>query len=125
MMELGRSTGQIDDVRIYNRALSAAEILNLYRAGSAKVNVSNTAATANGGGNLANGLVGGWWTFDGKNMINNVADSSGNGNNGDMIGFTSTSSAVVPGKLGQALKFNGVNQYVFNGFGYDSFFIYI
>ena len=41
--------------------------------------------------------------MDGKNLVNNdSADSSCNGNNGYMVGFTSTSSAVVGGKIGQA-----------------------
>ena len=57
----------------------------------------------------AAGLVG-WWTMDGANMVSNVKDSSGNGNNGNLVGFGATSSAVVAGKIGQALKFNGVNQ---------------
>lgn len=63
--------------------------------------------------NLQSGLVG-WWTFDGPNMKNNVADSSGSGNNGSMQGSSrlATSSAVVPGKIGQGLNFNGVNDYV-------------
>ena len=44
----------------------------------------------------------GWWTFDGKDMIKNVADSSGQGNNGFLLNMSTTS---VPGVFGQALKF--------------------
>ena len=62
-------------------------------------------------GSLSQGLVG-WWTMDGKNLINNVTDSSGLGNNGYMQGFGATSSAIVAGKLGQGLKFDGVDDYV-------------
>ena len=58
---------------------------------------------------LSNGLVG-HWTFDGGNMINNVTDSSGNGNNGILVSFPATSTVIVPGKVGQALTFN--NDYV-------------
>ena len=58
---------------------------------------------------LNTGLVG-WWTFDGPKMLTNVADSSGQGNNGSLVGQTSTTT--VPGKLGQALSFDGVNDYV-------------
>jgi len=101
--------GSVDDFRIYNRALSAQEIVQLYNMGQSKMNVSTTAnsdlAAKNGG------LVG-WWTFDGKNMINNVTDSSGNGNNGNLVGFGATSSAVVAGKLGQGLKFNGSTSHI-------------
>ncbi len=92
--------GQIDDVRIYNRALSATEVAQLYNMGAGS-HVAVSPAYS-----LTSGLVG-YWTFDGKNMLNNVADSSGQGNNGNLVGFTSTSSAVVPGKVGQALKFKG------------------
>src|SRR3989344_1420857 len=58
---------------------------------------------------ISTGLVG-WWTFDGKNMVSNVADSSGQGNHGNLNGQTSTTT--VPGKLGQALSFDGSNDYV-------------
>ena len=95
--------GSIDDVRIYNRVLSATEVQKLYNTTvGAKINAPVA------GPNLTSGLVG-WWTFDGNNMFSNVKDSSGQGNNGIMSGFTSTSSAVVPGKLGQGLKFDGVD----------------
>lgn len=56
------------------------------------------------------GLVG-HWTFDGKDMISNVADTSGQGNTGYMVA-AATSSQVTPGPIGQALKFNGSTQYV-------------
>jgi len=95
--------GSMDDVRIYNRVLTAAEIKQLYNQSSAKVNTSQNPA-----GTLSSGLVG-WWTFDGKNLIQNVADSSGLGNNGYREGTGATSSAVVSGKVGQALMFNGVD----------------
>ncbi len=100
--------GTIDDVRVYNRTLSDTEIKQLYSQGSARVasTISRPAQTG-----LSSGLVG-HWTFDGKNMISNVADSSGNGNNGMMSGFISTSSAVTAGKVGQGLRFDGVDDYV-------------
>jgi len=57
-------------------------------------------------GPAGRGLVG-WWTFDGKDMINNVADRSGMWNTGMLkfgtLGNTSTSSMVVDGKIGQGL----------------------
>jgi hypothetical protein len=51
------------------------------------------------------GLVG-WWHFDeGSGSV--ARDSSGNGNNGTIYGAT-----WVIGKNGQALSFNGINNYV-------------
>jgi hypothetical protein len=98
----------MDDVRIYNRILSASEVTQLYNIGASKMAVSRTLSP------LKSGLVG-WWTFDGPNMVNNVTDSSGQGNTGFMNGFTSTSSAQIPGKIGQALSFDGVNSRVLTG----------
>ena len=103
--------GSMDDVRVYNRVLSASEITQLYNLGSAKVNTSQNPA-----GTLSSGLVG-WWTFDGKNLISNVADSSGAGNHGSMSGFGATSSAVVAGKIGQGLKFDGADDVINVGSG--------
>jgi len=58
---------------------------------------------------LDDGLVG-HWTFDGADMINNVADASGQGNHGSLKGQTATSS--VRGKIGQGLEFDGLDDYV-------------
>ena len=94
--------GSIDDVRVYNRALSASEVMQVYKAGAATLG----AAPLNP---IATGLVG-YWTFDGKNLIQNATDSSGQGNSGYLMNFTATTTAV--GKLGQALSFNGTTNYV-------------
>ncbi len=101
--------GRIDDVRIYNKALSASEVNDLYvQTKGTKVN-----AVAKGVGSaFSNGLVG-HWTFDGPDMINNVADVSGNGNTGYLNGQTATTTVI--GKVGQALEFDGVNDYVDTG----------
>src|SRR3989344_3097248 len=66
-------------------------------------------------GTLQTGLVG-WWTFDGPNLQQNVADSSGQGNTGYFSTTTSATTTVV-GKLGQALSFDGVDDYVDAGSG--------
>jgi hypothetical protein len=106
--------GIIDDVRIYNRALSVDEVKRLYGLGATThVGVSTQtglSATTSASG-ASNGLVG-WWTFDGSNMLQNVADKSGNGNHGRLISFPATSTAVVSGTVGQGLKFDGVDDYV-------------
>jgi len=62
---------------------------------------------------LSNGLVG-YWTFDGPTLkwkVGTAADSSGNGNNGQLIGM-STSTSPTAGKIGQALKFNGLTSVI-------------
>ncbi len=100
--------GSIDDVRIYNRALSASEVMALYQntLGVSRVSASPT--------NLVpNGLVG-YWTFDGANTnstANTTADVSGNGNTGTLVNMSTTTSPVM-GRFGQAMSFNGTNQNV-------------
>ena len=93
--------GAMDDVRINNRALSAQEIALLYAAGQANVGHSNTVA-------LSSGLMG-YWNMDGSSInwtTNKVTDVSGTGNTGQMISM-STSTSPIPGKIGQALRFDG------------------
>ncbi len=99
--------GTVDDVRIYNRTLSATEVNQLYSSGVTNVGHSNTVSNANG-------LVG-YWPFDGS--VTNWAtgqtqDMSGRGNNGQLT-LIGTSSGPIAGKIGQALKFSGATtQYV-------------
>ncbi|OGF80556.1 hypothetical protein A2930_03115 [Candidatus Giovannonibacteria bacterium RIFCSPLOWO2_01_FULL_45_34] len=95
--------GSIDDVRVYNRALSADEIKRLYKIGATlKINTSIN------NDSLQKGLVG-YWSFDGKDMANITAyDRSGNTNNGTLTG--GPTRAI--GKLGQGLSFDGSNDYV-------------
>jgi hypothetical protein len=100
----------IDDVRIYNRALSATEVKALYNTtAGGRTNVSQTSTSTP----LSNGLVG-HWTFDGKdtNWATGVTlDKSGHGNSGQLTNMATRTSSVV-GKIGQALKFDGLNDYV-------------
>ena len=90
--------GQADDARIYNRALSATEVAQLYGSTAAKINDSRNTR-------LTGGLVG-LWSFDGADFTDKVYDRSGNGNNGY---FTSgaTSTAKIIGKIGQGVFFDG------------------
>ena len=101
--ELRTFDGLIDDVRIYNRALSADEIKRLYKIG-ATLKINKPAYT----GSLTDGLVG-FWSFDGPDMTGTTAyDRSGNANNG-----TLTNGPVRKiGRIGQALEFDGVDDYV-------------
>ena len=93
--------GKVDDVRIYNRALSATEILTLYNSTkSTKVNSSQN-------NKLTNGLVG-LWSFDGPDISGTTAyDRSGNANNGTLTG----SPSLIAGRIGQGMSFDGVNDY--------------
>lgn len=99
--------GLIDDVRIYNRALSAQEIKNLYNSGvvtkgSSRVGVSD-------------GLKA-HYTFDGPDTLTNIADSSGSGLDGYLSlgsnGNTATSSISTRGIIGQAFSFDGNDDFI-------------
>ena len=96
--------GTIDEVRIFNRALSADEIKRLYNGGAtAKVNL-----TLKPTGTLSNGLVG-HWSFDGSSMAADTAyDRSGNGNTGTL---TNGPTRAI-GRIGQALSFDGSDDFV-------------
>ncbi len=100
--------GTIDDARIYNYPLSAAEIQKLYSLGAVKMNSTQNSK-------LTSGLVG-YWPFNGPDISGTTAyDRSGQNNNGTL--YNNPSGAI--GKVGQAINFNGSNQYVsapFNGF---------
>ncbi|MFA6454340.1 MAG: LamG domain-containing protein [Patescibacteria group bacterium] len=101
----------MDDVRIYNRALSPTEILEQYNAGAARMTVNTPSGS--GAVGLSSGLVGSW-TFDGPDMnwastTAEALDKSGN-RDGDVIGFDY--KAATPGVSGQALKLDGANDYI-------------
>jgi len=78
------TNGQIDEVRIYNRALTEAEVRYHYNHG---------------------GPVAQWDMDEGSGSV--INDKSGNGNNGTISGAT-----WVQGKHGTALSFDGVDDYV-------------
>ncbi len=93
---------RLDEFRIYNRALSASEIEALYRSGQATLARSRAI--------ISDGLVG-WWTMDGSDInwnTNTIIDRSGNGNTGTLINMSTTTSPVE-GRIGQALRFDGVD----------------
>ena len=110
--------GSIDEVLVYNRALSVDEISALYKLGTRKAQVKTTGSnkmkintsTVN---RLTDGLVG-HWTFDGADMdwsTNTVIDRSGQGNNGTITNMSTTASPSI-GKFGQALYFNELDDVV-------------
>ena len=96
--------GSIDDVRIYNRALSASEAATL----------------ATGDRGAVDSALVGWWKLDQapQSMIKGnptavAIDSSGNNNTGTYIGSPSpcnAPSALVYDKLGTGVTFNGSSQ---------------
>ncbi len=99
-VEIGRDsrvdsfTGSIDEVRIYNRALSADEVSQLYRL-----------TTPTG----VDTSLKGYWSFNGQDISGTTAyDRSGSGNNGTLT----NGPTKVPGKLGQALSFDNVDDKV-------------
>ncbi len=99
--------GIIDDVHLYSRALSSNEISRLYRIGlGSSINHSRSASGSD------NGLVG-YWTFDGADTHSNgvTDDKSGFGNNGTLTGANGLPTRTI-GKVGQALNFDGVDDYV-------------
>lgn len=99
--------GSLDEVRIYNRVLSAAEVKGLYE--DTKRFFVNMPMP-----NLVNDGLIGFWSFNGKDMdfsaANEVLDRGSGGNNGDLISMNTTS--VIPGIMGQALDFDGSADYV-------------
>lgn len=86
--------GSLDDVRIYNRALSATEVIKLYKSSSAKPKTPNNFGLA------------GYWSFD-EATGTKAMDYSGKNNNGSITGATWTN-----GKLGKALNFDGATNRV-------------
>jgi Concanavalin A-like lectin/glucanases superfamily len=86
--------GTMDDARIYNRALSAADIKTLY---------TSTGGTS---GDINSNLVGYWKLDEASGTV--AADSSGNSN----TGTTYNSPTWAAGKINNALTFNGTTQYV-------------
>jgi hypothetical protein len=90
--------GKIDDIAIYNRALTQQEITALYQGGNTTANCLDLPS------NLQQGLVG-YWPFCG-----NAQDESGNGINltNNNVGF----SADRFGNQNAAASFNGTNSYL-------------
>jgi len=97
--------GRLDDLRIYDRALTKANVQDLYQSGFSKVNTSRKLDNIGG--------LTGWWTMDGKNIdwsasSGQIKDSSGFGNDGTTNGGMTNESAAQ-GRVGQALEFDGVD----------------
>jgi uncharacterized protein (TIGR02145 family) len=109
--------GTIRNVKIWKKALTDGQLTNMTSATDAVANsaVKKTTVNASQNDKLTSGLVG-QWSFNGPDISGTTAyDRSGSGNNG-----TLTNGPVSTiGKVGQALSFDGVNDYVANGTGYN------
>jgi hypothetical protein len=90
--------GSLDDIAIYNRALTQLEITSLYQGANTTANCPTFPAS------LTQGLVG-YWPFCG-----NANDESGNGNHGTVNGATLTTDRF--GNQGSAYSFDGVSNFI-------------
>jgi len=81
--------GKIDEVRLYNRALSATEIKQLYEYAPSQL---------------------AYWKLD-EGSGSSINDSSGNSKNGT-LGTGNSSPTWTVGRYGNGLKFDGSNDYV-------------
>jgi hypothetical protein len=95
--------GSIDDVRIYNRALSANDVKLLYQQGLAQVTKAKlgTNPIVIPAQNFLNGLVGYWPMEEGSGAT--TADISSNKNTGTLV----SSPTWTKGRYGSALSFSG------------------
>ena len=92
--------GSIDDPRVYNRALSAADVKALYLA---------TGGTTPAAGDITTALAGYWKLDDGSGT---TAIDSASTHNGTL---TNSPTWTTAGKINDALIFNGTNSYVSMG----------
>ncbi len=103
-------SGSTDDVRIYNRALSAGEVGQMY---------NSTKDGYLGNIKVSTGLVG-YWKLDDNNALTSVIDYSGKGNTGTAYSGTATSTSVLStstAMVGRAMSFDGVDDWVNCGVG--------
>ncbi len=86
--------GKLDEIRIYGRAFTRAGVLDLFR---------TTSPTG------TDTSLKGYWSFNGPDIASTTAyDRSGAGN----IGTLTNGPSITEGKMGQALSFDGSNDYV-------------
>jgi hypothetical protein len=102
--------GTLDEVRFYNRTLGSSEAAS-YSHGQVVFDPTSpykTTINASQNNKLTSGLVG-LWSFDGPDISGSTAyDRSGEGNDGTFASGT----ALTIGVIGQAIKLDGVDDYV-------------
>jgi uncharacterized protein (TIGR02145 family) len=116
----------MDDVRIYNRALSATEVKQLYNYGlttidNTNVNLTNSdlGPTSSSGTGGTSGLTA-YYPFSGQYMtwksgsptVGTSTDATGNTANNAKLVNMNRATSVVTGRSGQALMFDGATSYV-------------
>jgi hypothetical protein len=119
----GYLNATLDDVRVYNRALSASEVSTLAAAGVEGDMMYNNdyhlyqfcdgtnwiaMGPTGAGGNLSNGLVG-WWKLDQSSSPS--LDSSGNGYSGT---WNNSPTYTASGKINGALTFSNASENYLN-----------
>ena len=90
----------VDDVRIYNRALTAAEARALYESGASRLSSSQNSL-------MTNGLIN-FWSFNGANISSGTIVDHIGGNTGTTSQI-STSTFYTAGKVGQGLEFTATS----------------
>jgi len=95
-------TGMVDELAVYNRPLTLAEIQEHYNNGLQGKDYCNMSAGAPP--EPCPSGMGGYWKGEG-----NALDSSGNGNNGQLM---NGATATTPGIVEHAFSFDGITQYV-------------
>jgi len=110
----GYTNGLIDDVRIYNYARTPDEIKLDYNAGyGIYFGLAGSTCDDDPGGCITNGLVDYWAMEEGSGQY--AYDGSGNNNNGRLgtgVNPDVSDPTRTTGKVGGALSFDGVNDYV-------------
>ncbi|NCC23337.1 MAG: LamG domain-containing protein, partial [Alphaproteobacteria bacterium] len=124
--------GLIDDVRLYDQALTASQIAAIYNGGTGCADCTNPSGVAGqviynesgdilqycdgaqwiaiGENSLLSGLVG-HWTLD-ETSGTTAFDASGNGNDGTMQGGLDAGNDSVAGQVGTATEFDGTDDYI-------------
>lgn len=97
-------SGSINDVRIYNRGLSAGEISQLYDSYNSQINLGTSGGSSGQSVNLTKGLVG-YWPFNG-----NAKDATPYSNNGTVTGATLTTDRF--GNANSAYQLGNTNEYI-------------
>jgi hypothetical protein len=106
--------GFLDEIKEYNYAKTATQVLTDYNSKNATDQVS--ASLGINDSNLSSGLVG-YWKMDESSWTNNcsttaVLDSSGNANNGKACPNSTGPTGGVAGKFANAGSFDGVDDNV-------------
>jgi hypothetical protein len=102
----GYLDGALDDMRIYKRALSAAEVSSQYNSYNSQISLYKPSGGGGSGVNLTAGLIG-WWPFNG-----NAKDNTPHQDNGTVTSATLT--ADRKGRANSAYAFNPVNFSIIN-----------